>query len=117
MSSRESKQSNADWGWLRDTDDISVTGASFISFQIFLKKHFFYSKQIGVLAIHLHKLIIDKPFILKEIPIDKFRICITAYALSRYSKSVRVYLKENYTRLDQTMQMIIRVKERKNFSN
>ncbi len=81
---------------------------------------FFNSKQIGVLAIHLHQLIIDKSFYStrQEIPIETFRICISAYGLSRYSKSVRVYStdkQDNFVRFNQTMQMIIRVKERNQF--
>jgi hypothetical protein len=62
-------------------------------------------------------LIIDKPFILvkdddgQEIRIDVFRLCISAYALSRYSKTIRVYSTENSAQLDQTMQMMIRVKD------
>ncbi len=125
MSLRQSNQSAQDWGWLRDTDsnlsdDISVNGVSFIHFK-YSKPFFCSSKQIGVLAVHLHQLIIDKPFLLlknanqQEISIDTFRICLSAYALSRYSKTVRVYSTKNNARFDQTMQMLIRVKERKEF--
>ncbi|CAF2835715.1 unnamed protein product [Rotaria sp. Silwood2] len=109
MSLYKSKQSNEDWGWLRDTestssDDISVNG-------------------IGVVAIHLHQLIINKPFHLikdnnnrQEKNIDTFRICICAYALSRYSKTVRIYPTEkqkNIARFDQTMHMIIRIYDKR----
>ncbi|CAF1419460.1 unnamed protein product [Adineta steineri] len=102
MSLRKSKQStNEDWGWLRDTDstlsdDISING-------------------IGVLAIHLHKLIINKSFYFnsQEISIDTFRICINAYALSRYSKTIRIYSTENFARFDQTMQFIIRIYDKR----
>ncbi len=81
---------------------------------------FFNSKQIGVLAIHLHQLIIDKSFYSnhQEISIETFRICISAYGLSRYSKSVRVYStdkQDNLVRFNQTIHMIIRVKERNYF--
>jgi hypothetical protein len=75
-----------------------------------------------VLAVHFHQLIIDKPFVLlkhanqQEITIDTFRICLSAYALSRYSKTIRVYSMKNNARFDQTMQMLIRVKERVVFS-
>ncbi|CAF3415281.1 unnamed protein product [Rotaria sp. Silwood1] len=109
MSLRKSKQSSKDWGWLRDTestssDDISING-------------------IGVVAIHLHQLIINEPFHLikdnnnqQKINIDAFRICICAYALSRYSKTVRIYStekKQNIARFDQTMQMIIRIYDKR----
>ncbi|CAF0847276.1 unnamed protein product [Rotaria sordida] len=109
MSLHKSKQSNEDWGWLRDTestssDDISING-------------------IGVVAIHLHRLIINKPFHLikdnnnqQEINIDTFRICISGCALSRYSKTVRVYStekQENIARFDQTMHMIIRIYDKR----
>lgn len=76
------------------------------------------SIQIGVLAIHLHYLRINKPFIqLKDIhqhdvSIDTFRLCISVYALSRYSKTIRVYPTESNARFDQTMQMLIRVNRR-----
>ncbi|CAF0744298.1 unnamed protein product [Rotaria sp. Silwood1] len=94
---------------LRDTestssDDISING-------------------IGVVAIHLHQLIINEPFHLikdnnnqQKINIDAFRICICAYALSRYSKTVRIYStekKQNIARFDQTMQMIIRIYDKR----
>jgi len=74
--------------------------------------------QIGVLAVHLHHLIIEKPiFLIKEtshqaISIDTFRICVNAYVFSRYSKTVRIYSNENRARFDQTMQMLLRVRRR-----
>ena len=75
------------------------------------------SFQTGVLAIHLHQLRIEKPFTQwtnahqQEVSIDTFRLCISVYALSRYSKTVRVYSTENTARFDQTMHMLIRVEE------
>ena len=86
---------------------------------IYNRFFFFNSLQIGVFAIHLHRLIIEKPFLFiketnhQEISIDTFRICINAYALSRYSKTIRVYSTDNIAQLNQTMQMIIRVKIKK----
>ncbi|CAF4611483.1 unnamed protein product [Rotaria socialis] len=75
--------------------------------------------KIGVLAVHLHQLIINKTFYLisnnntrQDKKIDSFRICISAYGLSRYSKTVRMYRtekQENIARFDQTMQMMIRI--------
>ncbi|CAM4781583.1 unnamed protein product [Rotaria magnacalcarata] len=74
---------------------------------------------IGVLAVHLHQLIIKKTFYLipdnntrQDRKIDSFRICISAYGLSRYSKTVRMHRtekQENIARFDQTMQMMIRI--------
>lgn len=121
MSLRQSNQSTNDWNWLRDTDstssdDLYVNGASVDPFDRFSTIDFFpLLLQIGVLAIHLHHLRIDKPFIQwmnsdqQEVLIDTFRLCISVYALSRYSKTVRVYSTENTARFDQTMQMLIRV--------
>lgn len=70
---------------------------------------------------HLHRLIINQPFLPIQPasshvqPIDTFRICISAYALNRYSKTVRIIRTEKHediAQFNQTMQMIIRVEDR-----
>ncbi|CAF1158775.1 unnamed protein product [Adineta ricciae] len=98
------RELDADWGWLPDTDstaseDISIDG-------------------IGVLGIHLHQLIVNKPFYFdgQQKSIDAFRICVSAYALTRYSKTRRVYVSEKQepvVRFDQTIQMLTRIYDKR----
>ncbi|CAF4215058.1 unnamed protein product, partial [Rotaria magnacalcarata] len=73
------------WGWLRDTDSSS-------------------SDDLSISGANNNTR--------QDRKIDSFRICISAYGLSRYSKTVRMHRtekQENIARFDQTMQMMIRI--------
>ncbi|CAF0771780.1 unnamed protein product [Didymodactylos carnosus] len=105
--SEKMSKSADDWGWLRDNDSNTLQPYEDVPIS---------AVRIDSKPVHLHQLRIYQPFLVQKdnykVPVKSFRLCVVAYGMSRYSKTVRVQ-SDKIAYLDQEIQLMIRIYDKR----